>query len=203
MKKMRRPREQLSVHVKGRNMTVTPALHDQVVRKMGKLERYHDRLQSIDVELQTEKTHDAASQNCVEATTYVRGKTLRVTSIHEDMHAAIDEAVDKLYRQLNRQKERMKSHHASKLSESLPGAKSESLAEEPLEGDTVAPNGRESGLRIERLDVEPQFEEDAIEAMEALGHDFYVFLNARNERFSVLYRRSDGGYGVIEPHAAR
>ena len=43
------------------------------------------------------------------------------------------------------------------------------------------------------------FEEDAVAAMEELGHDFYVFVNAENERVAVLYRRRDGDYGVIEP----
>jgi putative sigma-54 modulation protein len=206
MKKLRQPREELTVLVKGKNMSVTPALHDQVVRKMGKLQKYHDRLQAIEVELRSEKTREAASQSCVEATTHVRGRTLRVTSTHEDMHAAIDEAVDKLYRQLNRQKERLKSHHGSKLAETIPASEAESSDESSLRSETVSGNGREPHepvVRVERLDLEPEFEEDAIEAMEDLGHDFYVFLNARNERMSVLYRRSDGGYGVIEPHAAR
>ena len=44
------------------------------------------------------------------------------------------------------------------------------------------------------------FEEDAVAAMEDLGHDFYVFVNAENERVAVLYRRRDGNFGVIEPH---
>jgi putative sigma-54 modulation protein len=43
------------------------------------------------------------------------------------------------------------------------------------------------------------FEEDAVTAMEELGHDFYVFVNAENERVAVIYRRRDGNYGLIEP----
>ena len=43
------------------------------------------------------------------------------------------------------------------------------------------------------------FEEDAVAAMEEIGHDFYVFVNAENERVAVLYRRKDGNFGVIEP----
>jgi putative sigma-54 modulation protein len=203
MKKQKVAREELTVHVKGKNMSVTPALHDQVLHKMGRLDKYLDRLQTIEVELHTEKTRDAASQNCVEATTHIRGKTLRVTSTHEEMHAAIDEAVDKLYRQLNRQKERMKSHHATKLVETLPSGELEGEDEAREEDRSPASGERDSVVRVERLDLEPQFEEEAIEAMEALGHDFYVFLNARNERMRVLYRRSDGGYAVIEPHVAR
>jgi putative sigma-54 modulation protein len=47
--------------------------------------------------------------------------------------------------------------------------------------------------------MKPQFEDEAVEQMEALGHAFYVFLNARNEQVNVLYRRKDGAYGLIEP----
>jgi putative sigma-54 modulation protein len=47
--------------------------------------------------------------------------------------------------------------------------------------------------------MEPMFEEDAIARMEELGHAFFVFLNAENERICVVYRRRDGNYGLIEP----
>jgi putative sigma-54 modulation protein len=205
MTKVRHPHQEPTVHVKGKNMTVTPALHDQVVNKMGRLEKYHDRVQTIEVELHTEKTREAAYQSCVEAITHVRGKTLRVTATHEDMHAAIDEAVDKLYRQLHKQKERLKSHHSSKLAEIVPEP---SVDNESPEFDVPDDGGASSDadatvVHVERLDVEALFEEEAIQEMEALGHGFHVFLNARNERVSVLYKRSDGGYGVIEPHVAR
>ena len=43
------------------------------------------------------------------------------------------------------------------------------------------------------------FEEDAVARMEELGHNFFVFVNAENERVAVLYRRRDGDYGLIEP----
>jgi putative sigma-54 modulation protein len=121
------------------------------------------------------------------------------------MYAAVDEAADKLYRQLNRQKERLKSHHHGRAMDTEPiavedaGMESQSVLEAP----TPRAAGEGTIVQIERLEVEPQFEEEAIQDMEALGHDFHVFLNARNERMSVLYRRRDGGYGLIEPHVAR
>jgi putative sigma-54 modulation protein len=56
-----------------------------------------------------------------------------------------------------------------------------------------------SVVRIKRFDMVPMFEEDAIARMEELGHAFFVFLNAENERICVVYRRRDGNYGLIEP----
>ena len=52
-----------------------------------------------------------------------------------------------------------------------------------------------SVVRIKRFDMVPMFEEDAVTRMEELGHAFFVFLNAENERICVVYRRSDGRTG--------
>jgi putative sigma-54 modulation protein len=54
-------------------------------------------------------------------------------------------------------------------------------------------------VKIKRFAIEPMFEEDAITRMEELGHAFFIFVNAENERIAVLYRRRDGRYGLIEP----
>ena len=54
-------------------------------------------------------------------------------------------------------------------------------------------------VKIKRFAIEPMFEEDAIARMEELGHTFFIFVNAENERVAVLYRRKDGRYGLIEP----
>jgi putative sigma-54 modulation protein len=193
MKKVHRPAGDLDVHVKGKNIAITPALHDQVVSKMGRLDRYLDRLQKIEVELSTERTREAAQHNHVEVITYVAGRSIRVTSSHQDMYAAIDETVDKLYRRLNRQKERIKSHHATRFVD--PSADVLEPAG-PVDEDTAS---GDVPITIEYLDVKPQFEDEAVETLIAEGRQFYVFLNARTEKVNVLYCHPEGGYGLIEP----
>ena len=54
-------------------------------------------------------------------------------------------------------------------------------------------------VKVKRFAIEPMFEEDAVARMEELGHSFFVFVNAENERVSILYRRREGDYGLIEP----
>src|SRR5439155_17870735 len=54
-------------------------------------------------------------------------------------------------------------------------------------------------VRVKRFNVKPMFPEEAIEQMELLGHSFFVFWNAGDERMCVLYRRNDGDYGLLEP----
>ena len=66
--------------------------------------------------------------------------------------------------------------------------------------DARAPSADESPVvKVKRFAIEPMFEEDAISRMEELGHTFFIFVNAENERVAVLYRRRDGRYGLIEP----
>jgi len=200
MRKARHTPGGVSVTVKGKNIPITTALHDQVVHKMVKMDKYLDHLQTIEVELGTEKTREIGQHNHVEATTHIKGRTIRVSATNGDMYAAIDEAVDKLYRQLNRHKERMKAHHASRLAEALPANTDAGVASVPGAVDSDAADQREPAIRVERFEMEPQFEDEAVEELEAKGRDFYVFLNARNEQVNVLYRRPDGDYGLIEPN---
>jgi putative sigma-54 modulation protein len=194
MKAADESRTGITIQVKGKGLPITQALRDQVTQKMHRLDKYLDRLQSIEVELCHENTRESSRQNQVEATARVPGRTLRVATASADMYAAIDEAVDKLYRQLNRKKERMKAHHGVKAAEILPPL---------LESDEVTElDERQNGeavIHLEQLEVMPEFEDEAVEQLELRGGAFYVFLNARNERINVLYRREDGSYGLIEP----
>jgi putative sigma-54 modulation protein len=72
-------------------------------------------------------------------------------------------------------------------------------SDEELSPGPAAP----SVVRIKRFDMVPMFEEDAITRMEELGHAFFVFLNAENERICIVYKRTDGTYGLIEPVVGR
>jgi putative sigma-54 modulation protein len=193
MRKGQRTSGGVSVDVKGKNMSVTPALRDHVIDKMERLDRYLDRLNQIEIELSTEKTRDAAYRNLVEATAHIRGRTIRVATSNADMHTAIDEAVDKLYRQLNRTKERMKSHHGTRLE---PRPSEEEMDREPPSSEDEP---SEAEILVESLEMKPMFEDEALEELRAGNRDFYVFLNARNEVLNVLYRRAEGIYGLIEP----
>lgn len=202
MKRVHQPPGQVEVQVKGNHLVVTQALNDHVVQKMSKLDRYFDRLQTVEVELCWEKTRDSNQQNRVEATTHVNGRTIRAVTTHDDMYAAIDEVVDKLHRTLNRQKERSKAHGSNKIADVLPSA-DELDDVDTLDLADIEPETGDIPIIVrERLDVKPQFEEEAIAEMEAAGLTFYVFMNARNEGISVVYRHADGSYGVIEPQGS-
>ncbi len=175
----------IDVHVKGKGLLVTPELRDLVERKMSRLDKYHDRLQSVDVELIHEKTRAADQQNSVDVVARVPGQTIHVQAAAAEIHAAVDDAVDKMYRHLNRKKERQKGHHGSKAADVL----------------SSEPEAEQAGTRIavERPLLEPLTEEAAIESLDESGRPLFVFLNARNQQVNVVYRRQGGGYCIVEP----
>lgn len=117
------------------------------------------------------------------------------------MIAAIDRLLDKLERQLIRARERPRSvrdRHADEAKAVLDQAGSQAARVATTES-APTPSGEPSVVKVKRFDMVPMFEEDAIARMEELGHAFFVFLNAEGGGVCVLYRRSGGGYGMIEP----
>jgi putative sigma-54 modulation protein len=120
----------------------------------------------------------------------IDGKTLRSTASGASYQAALDVVVDKVERQAIdfKQKPRVR---ARPLEE-------KAILRKIADGTAEGSNDRKI-VKTKRFAIEPMFEEDAVAAMEELGHDFYLFVNAENERLAVIYRRNDGDFGLIEP----
>ncbi len=106
------------------------------------------------------------------------------------MFTSIDAVLDKMYRQMARYKgKRQDRWQASAEVLPLPD-------EEPVE----EPDGEI--VRVKRFQVRPMSSEEAVEQMELLGHQFFVFLNADENSINVLYQRDDGDYGLLQPELA-
>ena len=107
-------------------------------------------------------------------------------------HQAADGTVDKLYRQIERYRGKRKKKYRGtqenlNLGEPLPLEEDEELEEVS------------SIVRTKRFVLHPMSDEEALDQMELLGHDFFVFFNAEEEAINVLYRRHDGNYGLLQP----
>ncbi|MHB9026301.1 MAG: ribosome hibernation-promoting factor, HPF/YfiA family [Armatimonadota bacterium] len=173
----------------GKHVEVTPALREYAESKLAKLTRFFDHLQDIHV---TESI--LRNQHIVEVTLHADGRVIRAEERSPDMYTSIDLVLDKLERQLVRYKGRF----ITRTRESLEGVKPTELTaprtepeEEPVEQPAI--------VRTKRFAVKPMDPEDAAVEMELVGHDFFVFRNARSDQVNVLYRRRDGDYGLIEP----
>ena len=126
------------------------------------------------------------------------GTLLRAEERDDDMQAALDLALDKLQRRIERFKGR---NHAKKGRTHLGAALAPDSVVESAEEDAEAPPIRPI-VRTKRFPMQPMQREDAVEQMELLGHSFFVFWDADTKHMSVLYRRSDGNYGLLEPELA-
>ncbi len=170
--------------VSGKNCEVSDHLKEYVEKKIGKLDRKLPTLTEGRVELTLENTKNAAQSQVVQVTLRNNGTILRGEERSSDFAAAVDAVSDKLLKQIERYKTKRHRNRAQ-------GER------EPMVEEVTTP---EPGVvRVKRFHVPPISEEEAIEQMELLGHNFYVFFNRERSAINVLYRRNDGSYGVIEP----
>jgi putative sigma-54 modulation protein len=188
----------MKTSVKARNLELSDRLRATIERKMRRLDRISHPDAEATVELITNASHAADSRNVAEVTLVSGSDVVRSVSAGATPVAAIDLVIDKLERQVVRAKTRPRRVRERAADETI-----EVLAREAL-GTLEPPPQRRSHAsprvtRTKRFDMIPMFEEDAITRMEELGHAFFIFLNAENEQLCLVYRRSNGTYGLIEP----
>jgi putative sigma-54 modulation protein len=186
----------VKITVKARNLELSDSLRAQIDRKMQRLDRVAQPAAEATVELIAHASHSSDASHVAEVTLVGNGTLVRSVSSGATPMAAIDTLLDKLERQVVRGKtkpRRVRERDYDETQEVLAREAQGSLTTD-VEA-TPAP----SVVRIKRFDMVPMFEEDAIASMVELGHAFFVFLNAENERICVVYARSDGTYGLIEP----
>ncbi len=183
----------MEVSIRGRNIAVTDRLDEYVTRKASKLDRYLPTIEEAHMELSTEKTRSAQDRKVAQLTVRNRGTILRAEERDQDIFAAIDAVIDKMQRQISRYKERV-YQRGERAAGEKPNVVAVEAASEPEEPEALG-----SIVRTKRFAVSPMHPEEALEQLELLGHDFYVFFNAETESINVLYRRKDGDYGLLQP----
>jgi putative sigma-54 modulation protein len=176
--------------VKGKNIEVPDRVRTYAERKLRRLERILDDRSDAIVELSNEQHRSVADAHIAEVTLVIRGQTLRSHAAGATYQAAIDTVVDKVERQAVDFKEKPRVR-------ARPVEEKEILRR--IADGTSEPGHERRIVKTKRFAIEPMFEEDALAAMEELGHAFFVFVNAENERVAILYRRDGGDFGLIEP----
>ncbi|MGO9178368.1 MAG: ribosome hibernation-promoting factor, HPF/YfiA family [Candidatus Limnocylindrales bacterium] len=179
--------------VKGKNLDVLDRDRRYAEQKMQRLSRLLDDRSEVIVEYSVEHNRSADQTHIAELTLLLDGQPVRGVARAASFRAATDTALDKLEQLAVEHKERPRTRSRSEQAKSI----LRSLADEAPEPEER--DGGPSIVKVKRFAIEPMFEEDAVARMEELGHTFFLFVNAENERLAVLYRRSDGDYGLIEP----
>ncbi len=186
--------------ITGRNLEVSDYLKQYVEKKVAKLDRYLPTIIEARIELSAENTKTAGEVQIAQVTLRVDRAILRGEERSNDMFAAIDAVVDTMYRQIARYKGKRQDRWRGR-GEVVPEV-AEPVAEAVIEEEEEEeePEGAiQPVVRRKRFQVLPMTEAEAIEQMELLNHDFFVFHNADSGEMNVIYRRRDGGYGVLQP----
>lgn len=178
----------MQVQVRGKGVVITDALRDYADKKVNKLSKHFAALQSATVTQSIQ-----GKQHRVEVQLEGDGILLRGEDRAEDMYVAIDHVVDKLERRMSKYKERHKWHQRGVHHDH------DSPRRMPVVEDDEADAEDGRVLRRKRFAIKPLTELEAVAQMELLSHDFFVFENADTGMVSVLYRRDDGNYGILEP----
>jgi putative sigma-54 modulation protein len=175
--------------VKGKNLEIAAADRRYAETKLRRLERMLDDRSEALVELSHESHRRPDTSHIVDVSLVIDGRPVHGSARAGTFRVALDEVIDKLERRAVALKQRPL--------ESRKAAGRPAVAGDTWAGDEAPETP--AVVKVKRFAIEPMFEEDAVTQMEELGHSFFVFVNAENERLAVLYRRRDGHYGLIEP----
>jgi ribosomal subunit interface protein len=207
----------MEVNISARNLTVSDRFREYVADRTHKIEHVASRVESLSIKV-TRHDHNRASgpEDQVELTVIEPGHVIRAEAQAGDKFAAFDIALDKLSERLRRLGDKHKVHRGQHRPASLTELSAHDFAElsiNPVDGDLLLGRNTsgdaeavvaekdlgESPVVIRRKEFhgEELSVEDALDRMELVGHDFYLFVDAETKKPSVVYRRKGWNYGVI------
>lgn len=204
----------MDIVVKGRHLTISDSFRAHVEDKVAKVEQLAPRALAVEVQITSEpNARQPETSETVEITVIAKGPVLRAEASASDKYAALDLAWAKVLERLRRARDRQKISHRGKHRpestaeamariEYVPPQEDAPEAEEPQAGDRT--NGRIKAegdspvvLREKNFPATPIGIEEALNRMEMVGHDFYLYIDEENAKPSVVYRRKGWSYGVI------
>ena len=177
----------MKVQITGKNITITEAMRAQTEAKLSKMDKYFIIDESVVAKVLA-RTYK--NDQKIEITIFTKMMDFRVEVRADDYYNALDLAIDKLEGQMRKLKTRIDKKHHECLAESL------DFDNFDLEVEEVSPE--DEIVRVKEVYLDPIDLEKAITKMEALGHNFYIYLDSEDNLVSVCYKREDGGYGVIQ-----
>ncbi len=165
---------------------------NEKVNNLGKYEqRVADEATMVSVDVEYTKSKSDGQAIATQITMYVPSAVIRAEVKGSTVEETTDLAVEKLKKQIERYK--TKKHRRDRGGQWIPESTLESV-----QGGMTEEEVEKVVKRKKYADLEPMREDEAVEQMELLGHDFYAFVNQDTDLFSVVYRRQDGDYGLIE-----
>ena len=175
----------MKYNIRGDKMVITDAIKDYTENKLSRLEKY---FKDDDIKANVLARVRGNSQ-IVEVTIPTSKYVLRSEEENEDLYAAIDLVSDKLERQIRKNKTKLSKRNKINNKYEYLNFDYEIDKDEEDEGNIV---------KRKHFDMKPMDEEEAMLELELLGHEFFVYKDMHTNNVCVLYKRKNGGYGLIE-----
>lgn len=185
----------MRIQLLSQSITLGDNQKEYIEEKISNLSKYEERVADeatiVRVDVEKTKVKSGDEKISTQITMHVPNAVIRAEVKGSTVEETADLAVEKLRKQIERYK--TKKHRRDKGGQWIP--------ESTLETASDNMNGIDIDSIVKRkkyADLEPMKEQEAAEQMELLGHDFYAFINDDTGLFSVVYRRQNGDYGLIE-----
>lgn len=187
--------------IHGKNIEITDAIREYVHQKIEKAaSHFLNTTNEVDVHLSVARNPRVNSKQIAEVTVYANGAVIRAEEGSESLYASIDLVADKISRKLRKYKEK----RLDKKTQALPKT-SEVVEQAPVAADLIGdrtPELPSEVVRTKYFAMPPMTLAEALEQLQLVDHDFYMFRNAETGEINVIYERNHGGYGVIQPRNA-
>lgn len=175
----------MKVQIYGKNITVTPAIAEKIEKKLTHLEKYFIIDENVEANV---VVRVYPNKQKIEVTIPTKYAVLRAEVVQDDLYAAIDLAIDKLEDQIRRQKTRLTRKNKEKLAYAF--LEDEEIEDEYGDNDEL--------VRTKSIVPDTMELDEAIMRMEMLNHSFFIYRDDETKEIAVVYKRHDGGYGLIE-----
>ena len=174
----------MKITLRGKNIEITEAIEEKVSEKLSKLDKYFIVSENVEAKVLV-RTYPYGQK--IEVTIPTEYVLLRAEVVDQDLYNAIDLVIDKLEGQIRKYKIRLnRKSKDNKLAFNLASI-------EPLEDEE-----EDVLVKTKTITPKPMDMEEAIMQMELIGHSFFVYRDTETDAISIVYRRNDGDYGLIE-----
>lgn len=174
----------MNILIRGEKLEVTDSIKGYVEEKVGRLGKYLENADNLDAHVLVKVTN---RDQKVEVTIPLTNGILRAEDRESDLYTAIDKVCEKIERQIRKNKTKMQSRKMKVAKDIL----FDYIDEIDDEEESII-------VKRKKIEVKPMSEEEAIIQMELLGHQFYLYKDADSMKPTLVYKRKDGHYGVIE-----
>jgi putative sigma-54 modulation protein len=186
----------MDLNLTGKNLEISAQARDYINLKLNKVNRYLPNILSFDVVASRQMTRSPNQQFIVQVTIDSNGTLIRGEERAQDLHAAVDKVYEVLSRQIEHYKGKLpykKGRRPTSIRTTTTEATSGVADESVEEGPQVVKN--------KKFELKPMSLDEAIDQMQLLGHDFFLYYNPDTNNVNLLYKRKDGNLGLIESAA--